>query len=450
MPRGRLPRTRVTRALIMGAAGRDFHNFNVAFRDDPSCRVVAFTAAQIPGIAGRRYPVSLAGPQYPQGVPIHPEEELESLIRRHRVDWVYFSYSDVSHIEVMHRASRVLAAGAGFALLGPARTMLKSQRPVISVGAVRTGAGKSPLSQRIAGWLRERGRRVVVLRHPMPYGDLERQAVQRFASWADLDAAETTVEEREEYEPYVAMGVPVFAGVDYAQILERAEEEAEVIVWDGGNNDVPFLRSELHLMVLDPYRAGDEHRYHPGEVNLRTADAYVVTKVDSATTAQVAAVRRSARAIKPRAPVILADLALSVADPEAIRGKRVVVVGDGPTLTHGGMSSGAGTLAAARYGAAVVVDPRLHAVGELRDTFESFLHLEREVPAMGYTPGQVADLQATIDAVPVDVVIDATPVDLARLIRVGKPMVRVDYRLHERGPALGRLLERFDRRYLST
>ncbi|MBI4311072.1 MAG: tetraacyldisaccharide 4'-kinase [Chloroflexi bacterium] len=437
------------RVVIMGAAGRDFHNFNVVFRDNPAYEVVAFTAAQIPGIAGRPYPPALAGPLYPKGIPIHPEEDMPTLVRRHKVDYVYFSYSDVPHLEVMHKASQALAAGASFGLLGPKHTMLASRLPVISVCAVRTGSGKSPLSQWIAGWLRERGHRVAVLRHPMPYGDLERQAVQRFGSLADLDAANATIEEREEYEPYLRAGTPVFAGVDYARILALAEQEADIILWDGGNNDLPFLRPDLHLVVVDPHRAGHETTYHPGEANFRMADAYVISKVDSATRQQVQQVRRAIRSIKPRAPIALAALELVVDAPERLRGKRVAIVGDGPTLTHGDLSFGAGVLAAQRHGAADIVDPKPYAIGELRATFRQWPHLGLEVPAMGYSDAQKHDLEATLNAMPADAVLDATPVDLSRILKVNKPFVNVEYRLSERGNVLVRLLERFQKRHLA-
>ena len=328
-----------TRALIMGAGGRDFHNFNMVFRDNPDYQVVGFTATQIPGISGRRYPASLAGKLYPDGIPIFPEEEMESLITGKNVDYVYFSYSDVSHLEVMHQASRALATGASFALLGPDQTMLTARTPVIAVCAVRTGAGKSPASQWIVRWLQERGHRVSVLRHPMPYGDLARQAVQRFASFTDLDDAGVTVEEREEYEPYIRMGVPIWAGVDYASILARAEEEAGVILWDGGNNDFPFLRPDLHLVIVDPHRPGHELAYHPGEVNFRMADAYLLTKVGSAPPQQIEQVRQNIQALRPAAPIVMADLDITVQRPELIKGQQVAIVGDGPTLTHGGRPS---------------------------------------------------------------------------------------------------------------
>jgi predicted GTPase len=433
----------------MGAAGRDFHDFNTVFRDDPSYLVVAFTAAQIPGIAGRRYPPSLAGERYPEGIPIRPEEDLASLVRGERVRWVFLCYSDLAHEEVMHKASIALAAGASFALLGPDATMLEAAVPVLSVCAVRTGAGKSPLSRHVVRWLAGRGHRVVVVRHPMPYGDLERQAVQRFARYEDLEAAQATLEEREEYEPHLEQGAVVFAGVDYARILEAAEREADVIVWDGGNNDLPFFRPDLHLVVLDAHRPGHEVGYHPGEANLRMADVLVVSKVDSAPAGNVERVVANARRVRPEAPVILAALEVVVNEPERIAGRRVVVVEDGPTLTHGGMAFGAGTVAAHRHGAAEVVDARPFAVGAIADAFRAYPHLRGEVPALGYGERQVADLQATLNAVPADVVLDATPVDLRRLLRLDKPVVEVSYRFAERGPELSRILERFARQRLA-
>ncbi|HEU0021897.1 MAG TPA: cyclic 2,3-diphosphoglycerate synthase, partial [Dehalococcoidia bacterium] len=432
-----------TRALIMGAGGRDFHNFNMVFRDNPDYQVVGFTATQIPGISGRRYPASLAGKLYPDGIPIFPEEEMESLITGKNVDYVYFSYSDVSHLEVMHQASRALATGASFALLGPDQTMLTARTPVIAVCAVRTGAGKSPASQWIVRWLQERGHRVSVLRHPMPYGDLARQAVQRFASFTDLDDAGVTVEEREEYEPYIRMGVPIWAGVDYASILARAEEEAGVILWDGGNNDFPFLRPDLHLVIVDPHRPGHELAYHPGEVNFRMADAYLLTKVGSAPPQQIEQVRQNIQALRPAAPIVMADLDITVQRPELIKGQQVAIVGDGPTLTHGGMAFGAGTIAAKNHNAAAILDPRPYLTGSLANTFESFPHLDREIPAMGYDPSQVRELEEVLKRMPVDVVIDATPVDLSRLINIDKPVVNVDYQLRDLEGTLVSILLQF-------
>lgn len=441
---------RRTRALIMGAGGRDFHNFNMVFRDNPGYQVVGFTATQIPGIAGRRYPASLAGELYPDGIPIFPEEDIESIITAEQVDYVYFSYSDVSHLDVMHKASMVLAAGANFAFLGPKQTMLPAKIPVISVCAVRTGAGKSPTSQWMVRWLQERGHSVSVLRHPMPYGDLERQAVQRFASFSDLDNAEVTIEEREEYEPYIRMGVPIWAGVDYGSILAKAEEEAGVIIWDGGNNDFPFLHPDLHLVIVDPHRPGHELRFHPGEVNFRMADAYILTKVGSASRQQIEQVEQNIKALKPTAPIIMADLDITVQRPELIEGKQVVIVGDGPTLTHGGMSFGAGTIAAKNSNVSTILDPRPYLLGSLAETFESFPHLGQEIPAMGYDSSQISELEESLERIPADVVIDATPVDLSRLININKPIVSVDYQLKEQGETLTQLLQQFEKKYLSS
>jgi predicted GTPase len=441
---------RPTRVLIMGAAGRDFHNFNMVFRGNRVYRVIAFTAAQIPGIANRRYPRSLAGSLYPKGIPILREEDLETIVRHERIDWVYFAYSDVPHIEVMNKASRTLAAGANFGLLGPEATMLKSRRPVIAVCAVRTGAGKSQTSQRIVRWFRERGHGVAVLRHPMPYGDLERQAVQRFATMSDLDEAQATIEEREEYEPYVRMGVPVFAGVDYGKILAGAEREADLVLWDGGNNDFPFIEPDLHIVVLDPHRAGHETAYHPGETNFRMAHLFIINKADSAPPERLAQIQATIRKVRPGVPVVLADSTVVVDRPELVRGRSVVIVGDGPTLTHGGMDFSAGTLAAQRCEAEKILDPRPYAVGSISATFRRFPHLSTEVPAMGYSPGQVKDLQATLNNIPADTVIDATPVDLSRLIRCNKPIASVEYALRERGPLLTQMLGKFARDHLAV
>ena len=438
-----------TRIVIMGAAGRDFHDFNMRFRDDPSSRVVAFTAAQIPDITDRRYPPGLAGELYPDGIPIHPEEELAELIRRERVDQVYFSYSDLPHTEVMHRASSVLAAGANFGLLGPKATMLDASVPVISVCAVRTGVGKSALSRFIVRWLRDHGHRVSAVRHPMPYGDLEMQRTQCFDSYQALDAAHTTIEEREEYEPYIDMGATVFAGVDYAAVLEQAERNADIVLWDGGNNDLPFFRPDLHFVMLDAHRPGHELTYHPGETNFRMADVIVVNKVDSAPPENVEQLLARATAMKPEVPVLQGTLALSVEDPEAIRGARVVIVGDGPTLTHGGMATGAGSVAADRFGAAEVVDARPFAVASLADTFARFPHLGQEVPAMGYSEEQIRDLEETLRRVPADIVLDATPAALARRIHLNKPILNVEYDFVERGNVLPAILERFEERFLS-
>jgi len=414
------------RIVIMGAAGRDFHNFNVVYRDDPGIEVVAFTATQIPGIAGRRYPPVLAGDRYPQGIPILPEDELDQIILRFEVEEVVFAYSDVSHETVMHAASRVIAAGADFTLLGPNHTALPSRKPVISVCAVRTGSGKSQTTRYLAGILRGMGQRVAVIRHPMPYGDLELQRVQRFETFADLATERTTIEEREEYEPHIAAGHVVFAGVDYGAILERAEAEADVILWDGGNNDLPFYRPNLHFVVADPLRAGDELRYHPGEANLRMADAIVINKVDSASPEQLETLRANIAAVNPRAIVLPARSELKTDGDLA--GRRVAVVEDGPTLTHGGMTYGAGIVAARREGA-IPVDPRPYAVGSIADVLAKYPALEALVPAMGYSDEQVAELRATLDAIPADAVLAATPIDLGRVMELAKPVVRVRYDL---------------------
>jgi predicted GTPase len=423
----------VRRVLILGAAGRDFHNFNVVFRADRGTEVVAFTAAQIPGIAGRRYPAELAGPGYPAGIPIEPEAGLETLVRDRRVDEVVLAYSDLSHEDAMHLASRALAGGADFTLLGPARTMLRAGRPVVAVTAVRTGCGKSAVSRHLAALLRARGRRVAVVRHPMPYGDLRAQAVQRFATAADLDRAGVTIEEREEYEPHLEAGSVVWAGVDYAEILRRAEAEADVLLWDGGNNDLPFVWPTLHLCLVDPHRPGHETRYHPGEANLRRADAVVIVKEDTAPAEAVAAVRRAARAVNPRARIVDTRMPFEVEGGPALAGRRVLAVDDGPTLTHGGMALGAAELAARRAGAELV-DPRPHLHGSLRDVYRAYPALGRALPAVGYGAAQIADLAATIDAVPCELVLAGTPIDLARLLRVRHPVHRVRYRLEEVGP----------------
>ena len=419
---------RIERVLIMGAAGRDFHDFNVVYRDDPSVEVVAFTATQIPGIADRRYPPELAGERYPAGIPIRPEAELETLIRDLKVDTVVFAYSDVSHEQVMHAASRALAAGADFSLLGPARTMLESTRPVVSVCAVRTGSGKSQTSRYVARALEAQGLKVAVVRHPMPYGDLVAQRVQRFETYADLDRHETTIEEREEYEPHLDAGRLVFAGVDYEGILRAAEAECDVVIWDGGNNDLPFYRPDLAIVVADPLRPGHELRYHPGEANLRSADVIVINKVDSATPEAVAAVRADIEFANPRAAVVEARSSL-VLEGGDIHGRTVVVVEDGPTLTHGGMTYGAGVVAARRFGAAEMVDPRPYATGELAATLAKYPDLDRLLPAMGYGDRQIHELESALEAIPADLVLAATPIDLTRVLTVSKPVVRVRYEL---------------------
>lgn len=433
-----------TRVIIAGAAGRDFHDFNSFYRDNEAYRVVAFTATQIPNIEDRRYPASLSGHLYPEGIPIYPEAQLEELIQEHNVGQVIFSYSDVSHEHVMHLASRVLAAGADFGLLGPGHMMLEAEKPVVSVNAVRTGSGKSQTSRHVVQVLQELGyERVVAVRHPMPYGDLEAQAVQRFASYEDMDEAECTIEEREEYEPYVEMGVIIYAGVDYHAILARAQEEAEIIVWDGGNNDLPFYRPDVHIVVADPHRPGHELRYHPGETNLRMADIVLINKVDSASNEGVIAVQQNVREVNAHAHIVKAASPIFVDDPDAIRGKRVLVIEDGPTLTHGGMAYGAGYLAANYFDAAEIVDPRPYAVGSLVDTYEKFSNAAGILPAMGYGEQQIADLEETVHNTPADLVLIATPIDLGRLINIEQPTQRVRYELQVIGqPTLKELLAR--------
>jgi len=429
-----------TRVVIMGAAGRDFHDFNVVYRNDPSVEVVAFTAAQIPGIADRAYPLELAGPHYTRPIPIVAEAELERLIRDEHIDTVVFAYSDVTHETVMHAASRALAAGADFSLLGPQRTMLKSRRPVLAVGATRTGAGKSQTTRHLAALLAARGLTPVVIRHPMPYGDLLAQRVQRYATYADLDRYQTTIEEREEYEPHLDAGRVVYAGVDYEAILRQAETEADVILWDGGNNDYPFYRPDLYVVVADPLRPGDERHYHPGEVNVRMADVVIINKIDSAEPAAVEAVRATLAELAPQARVVAARSDLTLDGPP-IEGRRVVVVEDGPTLTHGGMAYGAGVVAAHRFGA-TLVDPRSAAVGAIRDVLARYPALDALVPAMGYGAAQIADLAATLDAVDADLVLSATPIDLRRVLTIGKPITRVRYELAQvDGPPLAELIE---------
>jgi predicted GTPase len=418
--------------VIMGAAGRDFHVFNVVYRGDPDVEVVAFTAAQIPGIADRSYPVELAGPLYDAPIPVVAERELERLIREKHVDTVVFAYSDVTHETVMHAASRVLAAGADFALLGPDRTMLKSRRPVLAIGATRTGAGKSQTTRHLAALLAEQGLTPVVVRHPMPYGDLAAQRVQRYATYEDLDRYETTIEEREEYEPHLDAGRILYAGVDYEAILRAAEIEADVILWDGGNNDFPFYRPDLYVVVADPLRPGDERRYHPGETNVRMADVVIINKIDSAEPAAVEAVRATIEELNPAARIVTARSDLALEGP-AIAGRRVVVVEDGPTLTHGGMPYGAGIVAVRRFGAARLVDPRPAAVGSIREVLDRYPALEPLVPAMGYGADQIRDLEATLNAVDADLVLSATPIDLNRVLRLNKPITRVRYELAQVG-----------------
>lgn len=420
-----------TRVIIMGAAGRDFHNFNCCFRDNDAFRVMAFTAAQIPYIAQRRYPASLAGRLYPRGIPIRLEEELPELIQHHHIDQVVFAYSDIAHTELMHIASRVLACGADFRLIGPAATMLKSRRPVVSVCAVRTGCGKSQVVRYFCDILGERGIRPVVVRHPMPYGDLLRQEVERLVDGADLDRYRCTIEEREEYEHLLERGAVVYAGVDYARILARAEAEAPVIIWDGGNNDLPFFRPDLEIVVADPLRPGHEIAWYPGEVNLRRAHLVVINKVNAADPVAVASVEATVHRVNPGAAVVHTASLVMAADGERIRGKRVLVVEDGPTVTHGSMPAGAGLAAARQYGAAEVIDPRPWAIGSLAEVYGRYPHIGPVLPAMGYRPEQVAELAATIAAVPCDLVLAATPIDLARLVRVETPILRVTYAIAE-------------------
>jgi predicted GTPase len=421
------------KTIIMGAGGRDFHNFNVAFRDDPDVEVVAFTATQIPGIAGRVYPPALAGPRYPDGIPIVPEDELVELIDRHDVDEVVLAYSDLAHETVMHKASTVLAAGADFRLLGPRATMLRSSKPVVAVCAVRTGSGKSQTSRKVGRTLLDAGLAVALVRHPMPYGDLEAMRVQRFATLEEIDASSPTVEEREEYEEPVRMGMVMYAGVDYEAVLRSAEAEADVVIWDGGNNDLPFYEPDLLVVVADPLRPGHELRYHPGETNLRMADVVVVNKVDSAEPGDVEAVVASVEAVNPAATVILAKSPPRLDDGLDLHGLSVLVVDDGPTLTHGEMPFGAGLVAARAAGAARIVDPRPYAVGSIRDTFDAWPQLADVLPAMGYSDRQLHELEATINAAECDAVVVGTPIDLTRLISSRHPIRRVHYELEEVG-----------------
>ncbi|BAJ63353.1 MULTISPECIES: cyclic 2,3-diphosphoglycerate synthase [Anaerolinea] len=421
------------RTIIMGAAGRDFHNFNVFFRGNPEYEVVAFTATQIPNIEGRVYPAELAGPKYPKGIPIYPESDLVRLIKELKVDQVVFAYSDVPHEYVMHKASTVLAAGADFRLMGTKATMLKSSKPVVAVCAVRTGSGKSQTTRRVSLILRELGYKVAAIRHPMPYGDLVKQAVQRFETYADLDKHECTIEEREEYEPHLDNGVIVYAGVDYEKILRQAEQEVDIILWDGGNNDFPFYVPDLYIVVADPHRPGHELAYHPGETNVRAADVFVLNKVDTARPEDVIKVRESLYAVNPNAIFIEAASPLFVENPGAIRGKRVLVVEDGPTLTHGEMAYGAGWVAARRFGAAEIVDPRPFAVRSILETYKKYPTTGAILPAMGYGEAQMKDLEETINRSDVDLVISATPIDLTRVIKVQKPIQRVRYELQEIG-----------------
>jgi len=430
------------KVVIMGAAGRDFHNFNVYFRDNPAYEVIAFTATQIPNIEGRVYPAALAGSLYPHGIPIFPESDLTALVKEHQVNQVVFAYSDISHETVMHRASVAMAAGADFRLLGPRATMLASSKPVVAVCAVRTGSGKSQTTRAVAHALRAMGKRVVAVRHPMPYGDLTQQIVQRFATLDDLVTHRTTIEEREEYEPHIVQGTVVYAGVDYEKILRQAEAEADVILWDGGNNDFPFFRPDLLIVVVDPHRAGHELLYHPGEMNLRMADVIIINKVDTANAEDVNRVRANVHFANPRATVLEAASPIFVDDPNAIRGKRVLVVEDGPTVTHGEMAYGAGSVAANKFGAREIIDPRPYAVGSIKETYAKYPSTGTVLPAMGYGDKQIQELEATINAAPVDLVLIATPIDLRRVIHIKHPTDRVRYELQEIGqPTLADLLK---------
>jgi predicted GTPase len=436
------------RVLILGAAGRDFHNFNVVFRGNPEFHVVAFTATQIPDIAGRSYPSELAGDLYPGGIPILEENRMEEIIRDEHVDVVVFAYSDVPYATLMHLASRAAAVGADFWLLAAERTQLRSKVPVVSICAVRTGCGKSPVSRNIAAELRHQGWHPVVIRHPMPYGDLAEQRAQRFGTLSDLDRHKCTIEEREEYEPHIVEGTPIYAGVDYETILRQAEREADVILWDGGNNDTSFYRPDLSIVVLDPHRAGHELGYYPGEVNFRSADVLIINKVDTADPDGVKTLRRNIALHNPEAQVIETACRVSVANPDAIGGKTVLVVEDGPTLTHGEMAYGAGVVAANRYHAAALVDPRPYAVGSIQKTFDKFPHLWRVLPAMGYSDAQRHELEETIKRVPCELVLVATPIDLARTIKLDKPSVRVSYEVEELGkPAIPDLMAEFTRQH---
>jgi predicted GTPase len=428
----------------MGAAGRDFHNFNMVYRDDPGSEVVAFTATQILEIAGRRYPPSLAGEHYPDGIPIVDESELSTLCVEKQIDQIVFAYSDVTHARVMHKASIVLSSGADFVLLGPEHTMLTAKVPVIATSAVRTGCGKSQTTRWLSGLLKQHGFKVSVIRHPMPYGDLERQAVQRFASRKDLDIASCTIEEREEYEPHLALGNIVYAGVDYSKIVAQAEAEADVILWDGGNNDFPFIQPDLHIVLVDPLRPGNETTHHPGEAVLRMADIVVVAKANSASDADIQRVTESARKINPAATVVRGASPVSLEEADKVRGNRVLVVEDGPTITHGGMSYGAGFVAATQAQPSEIVDPRAVAVGEIAALYASYPHIGSVLPAVGYHPSQLEALRHTINAADVDVVVSATPCDLGSLIDIDKPVVRVRYEFAELGlPKLSRLVQEF-------
>ncbi len=435
------------KVVIMGAAGRDFHNFNTFFRNNPLYDVIAFTATQIPDIAGRKYPAALAGKLYKKGIPIVPEDQLAQLIEKKGAELVVFAYSDVSHEYVMHKASLALAAGASFMLLGPKDTMLKSRKPVISICAVRTGAGKSPTSRFVSIHFRGKGYRVAIIRHPMPYGNLAAQAAQRFATFDDLDKQNCTIEEREEYEPHLKNGMIVYAGVDYEKILAAAEKEADIIIFDGGNNDFSFYRPDLHIVIADPHRAGHEISYHPGETNFRSADVIIISKVDSAKPENIKLIENHAKEFNPCAAIVKAGIKIIVKNAASLHGKRAIVIEDGPTLTHGGMAFGAGTLAAKRYGA-VIVDAKQHAVGSIINVYKKYPHLKNVLPAMGYSAKQIHELGLTINNSKCDLVIDATPVNLGKIMNIKKPIIEVEYEFDEKGHALTRILNNFERRFL--
>lgn len=434
------------RVLILGAAGRDFHNFNTYFRDNKDYEVVGFTATQIPDIDGRKYPSELAGELYPDGIPIYSEDDMEKIIEEKKVDIVVFSYSDVSHEYVMHRASRAIAKGADFWLMGIENTMVRSKKPVISICAARTGAGKSQTTRKVADILKELNKKTVVIRHPMPYGDLTKQVVQRFETFEDLNRYNCTIEEREEYEPHIQRGNVVYAGVDYEKIIREAEKEADVILWDGGNNDLPFYKPDLHIVVVDPHRPFHEITYHPGEANVRLADIIVINKIDTAYPEDVETVRENVRSANPRAKIVEAASPISVDDSSKIFGKRVLVVEDGPTLTHGEMSYGAGVVAAEKYGALELVDPREYAVGSIKEVYAKYSQIGTLLPAMGYSEKQLKELEETINNTPADLVIVATPINLGRILNLNKPFVRVYYELQEIGkPTLKDIIEEFFR-----
>ncbi len=430
--------------LIMGAAGRDFHNFNVFFRDNEEYNVVAFTATQIPDIDGRKYPAELAGKLYPNGIPIYDEKDLTKLIKEHNIDIVVFAYSDVPHNYVMHKASEVMAAGADYMLLGPDSTMIKSTKPVVAICAVRTGCGKSQTTRRVSEILKEKGKKLVAIRHPMPYGDLVKQEVQRFETIEDLKKENCTIEEMEEYEPHINRGTIVYAGVDYGKIMEKAQEEADIVLWDGGNNDFSFYNADLYITVVDPHRPGHELTYHPGETNLRLADVIVINKMETASPENIEIVRQNIQAVNPNAIVVEAASPVSVEDPSVIKGKRVIVVEDGPTLTHGEMKYGAGVVAARKFGAKEIVDPHEYAVGTIKETYEKYTGAGAILPAMGYSEQQIKDLEETINKADAEAVIIATPIDLGRLININKPHTRVFYDLQEIGsPNLEEILNDF-------